>query len=57
MKMMKQENTLIQQSKDAKYINHRNVPYRAAISKLSAANISKYYFFFQFMCIILSNGY
>jgi hypothetical protein len=56
MKMMKQENTLTQQSKNAKYINHRNVPYRVAIPKLSAANISKYYFFFQFMCIILSNG-
>jgi hypothetical protein len=57
IKMMKEENTLTQQSRGVKYIDHRNVPYTAAIPKLSAANISKYYFFLQFMCIILSSGY
>lgn len=39
---MKQENTLNQRNKGAKYIDHRKVPYRAAISKLTAANISKF---------------
>jgi len=40
--MVTQENTLTQQSKGAKYTDHRKVPYRAAIPKLTAANISNF---------------
>ena len=58
MKIIKQENIITQQSKDAKYTKHRNVPYRAEIPKLRAADISIYlFFFFKFMCVTLSNGY